>query len=40
MPSALLRVKGVVRAVAVKDRAELKKAMDLLVGKSDERNQV
>jgi hypothetical protein len=32
-------VKGVVRAIAVKDRAELKKAMDLLAGKSEERNQ-
>ena len=32
-------VKGVVRPIVVKDRAELKKAMDLLAGKSEERNQ-
>ena len=32
-------VKGVVRPVVVKDRAELKKALDLLAGKSEERTQ-
>lgn len=36
---AYAAVKGVVRAVAVKDKAELRKAMDLLAGKSEERNQ-
>jgi len=32
-------VKGVVRPIVVKDRAELKKAMDLLAGKYEEKNQ-
>jgi len=32
-------VKGVVRPVVVKDRAELKKALDLLAGKLEERTQ-
>jgi hypothetical protein len=36
---AYAAVKGVVRAVAVKDKADLKRTMDLLAGKSDERNQ-